>query len=99
MIPFQTALPGALTAQIAGQTLGSPVKVVAQDETRLGLWPIIRRRITACGVQPVRTVTHKIDNFYLYGAVEPTTYTIPPKHCQMLGALSSKAIPRLPSKP
>ncbi len=45
----------------------------AQDETRLGLLPIIRRRITACGVQPVVTVMHKFDNFYLYGAVEPTT--------------------------
>ena len=33
----------------------------------------MRRRITASGVQPVVTVTHKFDNFYLCGAVEPTT--------------------------
>jgi hypothetical protein len=51
----------------------TPVKVFAQDESRVGLLPIIRRRITACGVQPVATVSHKFDNFYLYGAVEPTT--------------------------
>ena len=49
------------------------VKVFAQDETRLGLLPLVRRRITACGVQPIATVTHTFDNFYLYGAVEPTT--------------------------
>jgi transposase len=73
MTQFQTALPGALSEQIARQALGSPIKVFAQAETRLGLLPIIRRRITACGVQPVVTVTHQFDNFYLYGAVEPTT--------------------------
>jgi transposase len=70
---FQTALPGLLTQHIANGAAGSPVKVFAQDETRLGLLPIVRRRITACGVQPVVTVTHKFDNFYLYGAVDPTS--------------------------
>jgi hypothetical protein len=35
--------------------------------------PIVRRRITACGVQPVITVTHTFENFYLYGAVDPIT--------------------------
>lgn len=52
---------------------GTPVKVFAQDESRVGLLPIVRRRITACGVQPLATVTYTFDNFYLYGAVEPTT--------------------------
>jgi transposase len=47
--------------------------VFAQDESRVGLLPIVRRRITACGVQPIATVTHTFDYFYLYGAVEPTT--------------------------
>jgi hypothetical protein len=50
-----------------------PVKVFAQDESRVGLLPIVRRRITACGVQPIATVTHQFAYFYLYGAVEPTT--------------------------
>lgn len=39
----------------------------------MGLLPIIRRRITACGVQPIATVRPTFQSFYLYGAVEPTT--------------------------
>jgi transposase len=70
---FQTALPTILTEQLADRTCGGTVKVFAQDETRLGLLPVVRRRITACGVQPVASVTYQFDNFYLYGAVEPTT--------------------------
>jgi hypothetical protein len=34
---------------------------------------VVRRRITACGIQPVATVTHQGEHFYLYGAFEPTT--------------------------
>jgi hypothetical protein len=70
---FPTTLPTLLTQALAGNPLGHPVKVFAQDETRLGLQPILRRRITACGVQPVATVWQRFDNFYLVGAVEPTT--------------------------
>jgi hypothetical protein len=70
---FPAALPTKLTQQLAGNGAGLPVKVFAQDETRLGLQPILRRRITACGVQPVATVSPRFDNFYLFGAVEPTT--------------------------
>jgi hypothetical protein len=50
-----------------------PVKVFAQDESRVGLLPILRQRITACGVQPIATVAQNYDYFYLYGAVEPST--------------------------
>jgi len=60
-------------AQCADHAPGATLKVVAQDETRLGLLPVVRRRMTACGVQPVATVMPQVDNFYLYGAVEPTT--------------------------
>jgi hypothetical protein len=70
---FPTALPAKLAQQLAGNRDGLPVKVFAQDETRLGLQPIVRRRITACGVQPVATVWQRFDNFSLCGAVEPTT--------------------------
>jgi transposase len=70
---FQTALPTLLTQQCADRSSSDTLKVFAQDETRLGLLPVVRRRITACGVQPVATVTYQFDNFYLYGAVEPTT--------------------------
>lgn len=60
-------------AQCADHAPGATLKVFAQDETRLGLLPVVRRRITACGGQPVATVLHQFDNFYLSGAVEPTT--------------------------
>ncbi len=73
MTQFQTALPRILTQQLADRSSVGPVKVLAQDETRLGLLPVVRRRITACGVQPVATVPHQCDNVSLYGAVEPTT--------------------------
>jgi hypothetical protein len=70
---FQLDLPTMLQQQLEPCPPSTPVKVFAQDESRVGLLPIIRRRITACGVQPIATVLHKFDNFYLYGAVEPTT--------------------------
>jgi transposase len=70
---FQTTLATLLTQLRQSRGAARPVKVFAQDETRLGLLPIVRRRITACGVQPLATVSHTFENFYLYGAVEPTT--------------------------
>jgi transposase len=70
---FQTALPTLLTQQLEARSAVGTIKVFAQDETRLGLLPVVRRRITARGVQPIATVLHQFDNFYLYGAVEPTT--------------------------
>jgi putative transposase len=70
---FPTAWPTKLTQQLPGHRDRLPVQVFAQDETRLGLQPLIRRRITACGVQPVATVWQRFDNFYLFGAVEPLT--------------------------
>ena len=73
MTQFQTALPTILTQDLQDRAPVGAVKVFAQDETRLGLLPVVRRRITARGVQPVATVIHQFDNFYLYGAVEPTT--------------------------
>ena len=45
----------------------------AQDETRCGLLPIVRRRITARGLQPVVSAASRFQSLYLYGAVEPTT--------------------------
>jgi transposase len=70
---FQTTLPTVLTAQCENHASVDTLKVFAQDETRLGLLPVVRRRITACGVQPVATVVYQFENCYLYGAVEPTT--------------------------
>lgn len=50
-----------------------PIRAFVMDETRLGLMPIIRRRITLKGVKPIQQVHLKYENYYIYGAVEPTT--------------------------
>jgi transposase len=39
----------------------------------VGLLTVRRRRLTACGVQPVGAVQHVFEWFYVYGAVAPTT--------------------------
>jgi transposase len=49
------------------------VRVFSQDESRCGLRTVRRRRLTARGVQPVGTVQHVFEWFYVYGAVAPTT--------------------------
>jgi transposase len=50
-----------------------PVRVFSQDESRVGLLTVRRRRLTASGVQPVGSVQHVFEWFYVYGAVAPTT--------------------------
>ena len=35
--------------------------------------PLVRRRITARGVQPLLPATYRFESLYLYGAVEPVT--------------------------
>ncbi len=45
----------------------------AQDESRFGLLTVRRRRLTARGVQPVGTIQHTFQSFYVYGAIAPTT--------------------------
>jgi len=47
--------------------------VFSQDESRLGLLTIRRRRLSARGVQPIGRVQHVFEWFYVYGALEPTT--------------------------
>jgi hypothetical protein len=47
--------------------------VWAQDESRCGLLPIVRRRITARGIQPLLPSAYRFESLYLYGAVEPLT--------------------------
>jgi hypothetical protein len=49
------------------------VRVFSQDESRFGGLTVRRRRLTACGVQPVGTVQHVFAWFDGYGAVAPTT--------------------------
>jgi transposase len=50
-----------------------PVRVFSQDESRVGLLTVRRRRLTACGIQPVGLIQHTFEWFYIYGAVAPTT--------------------------
>ena len=90
MTQFQTTLPTVLTEQFKKHSSVDTFKVFAQDETRLGLLPLVRRRITACGVQPVATVTHQVDHFSLYGAVDPTAGD---SCCLALPDLNSRAFP------
>jgi len=44
-----------------------------QDETRLGLKTIHRRKITNRGIKPIGIEQWQRDNYYLYGIVEPKT--------------------------
>lgn len=51
-----------------------PVRLFAQDESRLGLHEgQTRRRLTAPGVKPLQSVLPRYEYFWLYGAVEPAT--------------------------
>jgi hypothetical protein len=50
-----------------------PGRIFCQDESRFGRLPIHRRRLTLTGVKPVGAVQSGLENFYGYGAVEPTT--------------------------
>jgi transposase len=61
---LQQAIPSANT---------QPVRVFSQDESRFGLLTVRRRRLTARGVQPIGSVQHVFEWWYVYGAVEPTT--------------------------
>jgi transposase len=49
------------------------VRVFSQDESRLGLLTVRRRRVTARGVQPVGPVQHVFEWFYVYGAAAPAS--------------------------
>jgi hypothetical protein len=50
-----------------------PVRVFSHDERRVGLLTVRRRRLTACGVQPVGSIQHMFDWFDVDGARAPTT--------------------------
>jgi hypothetical protein len=50
-----------------------PIRYWCQDETRLGLKTIERKRITAYGVKPLGKVQWEFVAYYLYGIVEPSS--------------------------
>ena len=49
------------------------MRLWTQDETRLGLMPIHRKRITAKGIQPIISSEIKREYEYLFGMIEPLT--------------------------
>jgi transposase len=49
------------------------VRGFSQDDSRLGWLTVRRRRLTACGVQPVGAIQHVCVWLYVDGAVAPTT--------------------------
>jgi len=51
----------------------SSIRVFAQDESRFGLMPVIRKRITSYGTKPIQLVQFQFESYYIYGAVEPLT--------------------------
>jgi transposase len=49
------------------------IRVFCLDESRFGILPCTRRRITGFGIKPVCQIDYQYDWFYLYGAVESKT--------------------------
>lgn len=75
MAQFQSTLGAHLQVRVdRAQQHGYPQwRLWTQDESRCGLLPIVRRRITARGVQPLLSSAYRFESLYLYGAVEPLT--------------------------
>jgi transposase len=72
---FQATLPTQLQTRVAGvlQQGYRQWRLWVQDESRCGLLPIMRRRLTARGVQPLLPSAYHFESLYVYGAVEPLT--------------------------
>jgi hypothetical protein len=52
---------------------GRRVRYLSQDESRFGLKTLLGRRITLKGTKPITPLQWSRKNFWLYGAVEPST--------------------------
>nr|WP_272509633.1 IS630 family transposase [Salinibacter ruber] len=70
-VAFEEKLPARIEAIRDEAT--RPVRLFCQDESRFGLMPITRGRITLSGVKPIQQKKPGYQNFYLYGAVKPST--------------------------
>ncbi|MDE0084917.1 MAG: hypothetical protein OXU23_04330 [Candidatus Poribacteria bacterium] len=49
------------------------VRLLNQDESRYGVFPVVSRRITLPGIKPVGEIDYRYESVYLYGAVESLT--------------------------
>jgi len=58
---------------VSSFSLGQNTRYFTHDESRFGLLPVQRRKITFKGVKPISHYQHEFKSYYLYGAVEPLT--------------------------
>ena len=72
-LPAFQATCGARLQAVLPPANTRPVRGFSQDDSRVGLLTIRRRRLTARGGQPIGAIQHIFEWFYVYGAVEPTT--------------------------
>ena len=76
---FKETLPERISSHLLKFREANPRKTFktirfwTQDETRLGLIPILRRKLTLKGVKPVGIVQYNRENYYLYGVIDPAT--------------------------
>ena len=74
MAEFRATIEDKFSAIIAQRRgLYQKIRLWVQDETRVGLMPIHRRRITAKGRRPLISSSIKREYEYLYGLIEPLT--------------------------
>jgi hypothetical protein len=66
-------VPASLDEILSGLERYSKLRYWTQDETRLGLKTITRRRLTLKKVKPIVKVQWQFKAFYLYGAVAPSS--------------------------
>jgi hypothetical protein len=71
-VAFRENIPAILSClkPLSGE---GNMRLFSQDESRFGLLPIPRRRITLPGIKPISPVQFQFESYYLYGAVEPRT--------------------------
>lgn len=71
-IAFKENMPAILTC-LKPMSDEDNMRLFSQDESRFGLLPIQRKRITLPGVKPISPVQFQFESYYLYGAAEPKT--------------------------
>jgi len=74
-VAFKKNMPAILSClkPLYGGKYKGNMRLFSQDESRFGLLPIPRRRITLPGIKPISPVQFQFESYYLYGAVEPRT--------------------------
>lgn len=61
---FRQSFNEVLRDALGGGAIARAIRVFSEDESRFGLLPLRRRRITAKGVKPVGAVQHRFESFY-----------------------------------